>query len=91
MQAPSVVVHRQMALVPVTIQLHQNHMLLTSGRNRIFLDAGAFRCKMAPALVIIQFDQNHMLFTVIATEYSWRQAPSIVVRCQLAPESVTSQ
>jgi hypothetical protein len=52
-----------MAPVSVTIQSHQNHMLLTSGCNRIFLDTGAFRCKMALASVIMQFDQDHMLFT----------------------------
>jgi hypothetical protein len=63
MQASSVVVHQQMAPASVTIHSHQNHMLLTSGRNRIFLDAGAFCCKMAPASVIIQLNQNHMLFT----------------------------
>jgi hypothetical protein len=42
MQVPSVVVHRQVAPALVTIQLDQNHMLLTSGRNRIFFDTGAF-------------------------------------------------
>jgi hypothetical protein len=41
---PLNVVHCQMAPMSVTThcQSHQNRMLLTSQRNRIFLDAGAF-------------------------------------------------
>jgi hypothetical protein len=91
MQVPSVVVHQQMAPASVTIQLPQNHMLLTSGRKRIFLDAGTFRCKKAPAPVTIQFLKTACYLLAEEREYSRVQVPLIVVHYQLAPELVTSQ
>jgi hypothetical protein len=75
----------------VTIQLDQNCMLFTSGCNRIFLDAGAFHCEKAPAPVTIQFLKTACFLLADKKEYSRAQAPLIVVHCQMAPESVTTQ
>jgi hypothetical protein len=81
--------HCKKALVPVTIQLDQHCMLLTSSCKRIFLGAGALGCFL--------LSSNGTCIQIVcylledATEYSPRQAPSVVVCCQMAPASATSQ
>jgi hypothetical protein len=92
-QAPlDVVRHRRMAPASMTIQLHQNHVLLARKRNRIFSDTGAFICKRKHRRRW-QFSLIKIVCYLLAVirEYSQAQAPLVVVHRQMAPESVTTQ
>jgi hypothetical protein len=88
--------HCKKALAPVTIQLDQHRMLLTSSRKENILGC---RC-LGSLLVVIKWHQCWWQFSCIqivcclledATDYSRRQVPSVVVCCQMAPALMTSQ